>query len=238
MLSARFWITSFDSGYHAIPPIVIPTEGDSIRTEAFLIQVLDVNVEINENALQGEVEIKDIKTVREVPFSMVEWFKENWIYVVLVLLFIALIWVFFKYVQPLLKKKDGPIIPLKKSIPPDQLILDRLKSLSDQKLWQQGKVKEYQSALSELIRLYIELQFKLPALESTTPEIIQSLSHRKFTSKQIDDLTNLLNLADLVKFAKHKPLPDQHERGMSQAIDFVKSTSIEEEQVELNTSVR
>jgi hypothetical protein len=236
VLSARIWITSFDTGYHAIPPIVIPTEGDSIRTEAFLIKVSGVEVEMSQKALEGEIEIKDIKTVREVPFSFTEWFKENWIYFAIAILILALIWAFFKYVQPLLKKKDGAIISLKKTIPPDQLILDKLKELSNQKLWQQGRVKEYQSALSELIRLYIELQFKLPALESTTPEIIKSLSHRNFNAIQIEDLTELLNLADLVKFAKHKPLPDEHEKGMSRAIEFVKSTAVEDETDTLNPS--
>lgn len=232
VLSARIWITSFDSGYHTIPPIAIPTATDSIKTEVFLIQVSDVVVEMNEKALEGEIEIKDIKPVREIPFSFIEWFKENWIYFAITLLLLILIWAYFKYLQPILKKKEGSVIQLKKVIPADEIILKKLKELSDQKLWQQGKVKEYQSALSDIIREYIELQFNLPALESTTPEIISSLSHRNFNTKQVEDLTDLLNLADLVKFAKHQPLPDEHERGMKQANDFVKSTKKEEEVLE------
>ncbi|HNS46712.1 MAG TPA: hypothetical protein PKH94_05690, partial [Bacteroidales bacterium] len=37
-------------------------------------------------------------------------------------------------------------------------------------------------------------------------------------------LKEMLELADLVKFAKENPLPDQQERSMNQAIDFVKET--------------
>jgi protein subunit release factor A len=78
-------------------------------------------------------------------------------------------------------------------------------------LWQKGEVKEYYSELTD-IRNYIEEAIEIPAMESTTSELIVALraaSLKKEMSVSQDTIENLervLKQADLVKFAKSKPL--------------------------------
>jgi len=79
-------------------------------------------------------------------------------------------------------------------------------------LWQNNKIKEYYSELTEIVRGYIERELKVPALENTTDEVLAMIKDFKNadsieTSKEtIKKLKDLLQEADLVKFAKSKPL--------------------------------
>ena len=72
--------------------------------------------------------------------------------------------------------------------------------------------EEYYSELTEIVRGYIERELKVPALENTTDEVLAMIKDFKNadsieTSKEtIKKLKDLLQEADLVKFAKSKPL--------------------------------
>ena len=94
-----------------------------------------------------------------------------------------------------------------------------------QKLWQAGRVKEYHTQLTEILRTYIEDRFKRNALESTSSEIIDDLTgHPEITKEVLEKLRQLLVLADLVKFAKAMPLPAEHESCLDNGVEFVKAT--------------
>lgn len=62
-----------------------------------------------------------------------------------------------------------------KPLLPHELALQKLVALQQQKLWQKGDVKPYQSELTFIIREYLENRFNIQALESTTDEIVQNL---------------------------------------------------------------
>lgn len=102
--------------------------------------------------------------------------------------------------------------------------LEKLESLKTKELWQQGKIKEYQSELTYIIREYLENRFGVQALESTTDEIVKDLKGGEFNPQHEESLKEILQIADLVKFAKAKPTEDIHDRFMNQAVDFVEET--------------
>jgi uncharacterized phage-like protein YoqJ len=54
-----------------------------------------------------------------------------------------------------------------------------------------------------------------------THDILESVEGTPVTQQTRSKLKEMLELADLVKFAKENPLPDEQERSMNQAIDFV-----------------
>ena len=92
---------------------------------------------------------------------------------------------------------------------------------------QNNKVKEYYSELTDIVRGYIESEIKVSALEKTTDEIIDTLTDFNNaetieTSKEtIKKLKALLQEADLVKFAKSKPLAIEIEEDRKDAEDIV-----------------
>jgi predicted RNA binding protein with dsRBD fold (UPF0201 family) len=87
-----------------------------------------------------------------------------------------------------------------------------LNTLEKKELWQHGEIKEYYSELTNIVRNYIEEAIEIPAMESTTYELIEGLKiaslrkKMKLSQETIENLFVVLKQADLVKFAKSKPL--------------------------------
>ncbi len=96
--------------------------------------------------------------------------------------------------------------------------------LKKSKLWQQGEVKAYQSQLTFIVREYLDGRYNIQALESTTHEILTQLNPIHLSEDWKSKLKEMLELADLVKFAKAEPPIEAHDRLMNYAEDFVMTT--------------
>src|ERR1051325_9077619 len=216
-------VTSFDSGYYAIPPFKFIVNGDTSKaaeTEALLLSVNTVAIDTTKN-------IKDIKPPIEVPFSWKEYLP--YVYWGLGgLAVLAGIILLVRYYQK--KRKAKAIVPeiIIPKIPPHVTALERLEKLKEEKLWQQGKLKQYHSEISEILRQYIEHRFYIPAMEQVTDEILYAFRTADAPEEQKMKLRHTLILADLVKFAKELPLPNENEQSWMNAYEFVMATKIEE----------
>ena len=133
------------------------------------------------------------------------------------------------YVYKRYQKRKAEYVPEKIviKVPPHVTALNSLRTLREKQLWQKGMIKEYHSEITEIIRRYFEERFNLPALEMTSGEAVDELRKRIGTEAIIEDTTNFLSNADLVKFAKYKPLASVNEEMMKQAEDIVHKTKTE-----------
>jgi hypothetical protein len=61
-------------------------------------------------------------------------------------------------------------------------------------------------------------------MEMTSSQILDALRRNKDTKEVNKYLNEILSMADFVKFAKMRPMPDDNERVMRQAFDFVELT--------------
>jgi len=218
-------ITSFDSGYYALPPFKFIINKDTIGTDPLLLEVQTVAVDTSKA-------IYDVKKPLSEPFSILDWLKDNWIYIVGVLTFIILIIALFYYLKN--RKPKEVVKEIIPDIPAHIIALQSLEKLKEQKLWQSGKTKQYHSSISEILRDYIEKRFGVNAMEETTSEILYGLRLQSIPTDLMNELTQTLTLADLVKFAKENPLPNENESSLNKAIDFVSNTKIEEIKPENN----
>ena len=109
--------------------------------------------------------------------------------------------------------------------PPHEVALTDLQALKAAALWQKGEVKDYHSQLTHIVRRYLEQQFNIAALESTSPEIMQEIAKISVLSPHKQSISQLLNIADLVKFAKATPEADLHEQLLKQAETLVLQTT-------------
>ncbi len=110
-------------------------------------------------------------------------------------------------------------------VPPYVRALQSLDQLKKEKIWQKGRVKEYYIILSDTVRQYVQEQFGIDAMESTTGETLQKF--RRFAYDDtllLEMLESLLNLSDLVKFAKEDPTPTENETNLNNAYLFVEKT--------------
>jgi hypothetical protein len=124
-------------------------------------------------------------------------------------------------------KKQKQRIPVEEKpviVPPHIKALEALRLLENEQVWQKGMIKEYQSRLTDIIRTYLEDRYQISAMEMTSFEIQESLEKVNFERKYNDDLTYILQIADLVKFAKATPEGSIHADFMAKAVAFVENT--------------
>ncbi len=169
--------------------------------------------------LADDAEIYDIKPIKKMKASLRE-ILTYFIPIVLVLGLIA--WLVYRH---FFRKKKQTVDNIweNDAIPAHIAAISSLEKLRNQKLWQAGKIKQYHSELTFIVRMYIEKRFSVPALEMTTREICKSLPPHLDKKESLDDLKPALEVADLVKFAKYQPLPVENEKSLEQAIEFVKA---------------
>lgn len=218
-----YTITSFDSGSYRIPPywFTFNLNGmvDSIPSNGVTLRVHSMTIDTTKGPA-------DIKLPYEAPLTL----KEVTPYILGVILIGAII--FFILYSIKRRKNNQPIfsIPVKPKEPAHIIALRELDRIKDEKIWQKGKTKQYYSEVTEALRTYIENRFEIPAMEQTSDETIDAFRYRRdlLNEKCFTNLSQLLQLADLVKFAKYKPLPDDDNMTLVNAYFFVNDTKKEE----------
>lgn len=197
-LIKKYGLTQFDSGRYTIPSIKILIDKKPFFTDSIKVEVANVKVDTLQ---QKMYDIKDIASVDE---GIGNW----WIYVLIVLVIIGIGAFVYWYVKKRqLKKIEEEVYKT-----PIEKATSLLNNLEKKELVQKGEIKEYYSELTDIARNYIEEAIHIPAMESTTSELIQAIraasTQKKMTltPETVENLERVLRQADLVKFAKSKPL--------------------------------
>jgi hypothetical protein len=197
-LVKKYGLTQFDSGKYTIPSVKILINNKVFLSDSLKVEVANVQVD---TLKQKMYDIKDIVPANE---GIGDWWKY-----LLILLLIAGIGAFIYWY---IKKRQKQEIEEEIYKTPIEKATSLLNNLEKKELWQQGEVKEYYSQLTDIVRNYIEEAIEIPAMESTTSELIEGLKtasqkkKMKLSQETIDNLFVVLKQADLVKFAKSKPL--------------------------------
>ena len=223
-VNKRYLITSFDGGVHKIPPFVFKLNGANInniiRTDTLQLGVRSFEIDTTKANF-------DIAMPIHTPVSFAE--IAPWAGGGLLLIAILLAGYYFyrryKRNQPLFKAN----IPAE---PAHVIALRKLEEIDGQKLWQTGKIKQYHSDLTDAVRNYLDERFGLATLESTTEETMDAVSGEIMHKDLIADLKVILERADLAKFAKFQPLPDENQLSLKYAYRIVEKTLIKETVIE------
>ncbi len=208
----QFSFTVFDTGYIKLPPIPMVYHSNGIVDTAYSN---DLVVEVN-SIIVDSTGLAPIKPILKEPLKLRDYLP----YILAFLAGCILIALF------VIRKKKARLeeTVIKIPDPPHEVALRDLAILKDKKLWQKGKIKSYQSELTHIIRAYIEKRFDTPALESTTGEILLALINKEIDEFQLSHLDQILNMADLIKFAKATPEVNIHSDFMDMAESFVLQT--------------
>lgn len=224
----QYVVSAYDSGLFHAGPVVVFYKNGTGAVDSAISNVVDVNV--TTLPVDTTRPFKAIKAPLDVPINWMEYLPYIiGAFVLLNLLVGAYLW-FKKY------RKQKPAIaarPLPKD-PPHIWARKELKKLDDERLWQTDQVKLYYSRLTEILRLYLEYRYKWLALESTTEEIEVEMANYNLKEKAKENLLQILRTADLVKFAKMLPAPDQNIKAMESANKFIDFTEPREEELAQN----
>jgi hypothetical protein len=110
-------------------------------------------------------------------------------------------------------------------LPAHEIALAALQDLERKQLWQKDKIKDYQSELTDIMRAYLSARYDIPAQEQTTRETKHSLKALDLHPRLIDQVLQVLQVADLVKFAKARPDVSIHQQFLDDARQIVIDTA-------------
>ena len=215
-LVRKYILTGFDSGAFYIPQQQIFIKNQAYLTDSMLVNVATIAIDTT------KVKKFAIKGIKSEPYQFDDF--KIYIYILLAILAIIGFWVYWFVLR---KQKTEKEELTYRTLPPYEEAIYRLNELDEKQLWQKNHIKKYYSELTEIVRGYIERELKIPALESTTDEIVETLlDFNKVktieTSKEtIKTLKELLQEADLVKFAKSKPLSYEIEEDRKDAENII-----------------
>jgi len=196
-LTKKYLLTSFDSGRWVIPQQEVIVNNQKYLTDSVIINVATVKVDTTKQQLFP------IKPIKKEPFALID--ARPYLWWVVAFLILVVIGLFYW-----LRKKDIKILR-KPVVPPFIIAMDRLKALDQKQLIKAKKLKLFYIELTDIIRHYIEDDLSIPAMESTSDELLETISdfnessHLNIDKETIAKLNQLLKSADLVKFAKFKP---------------------------------
>jgi hypothetical protein len=214
-LSQELTLTSFKDSLFAVAPIAVVSGGDTFFTAPMALNV------IQPFEVDSSLAITDIKDIEKAPIYW--WGILRWILLALAVigLFVGAYYGVQWYRKHFLKEEE--VIEPELLRPADEVALEKLDEIKAQKIWKDGKVKEYQTELTDVVREYIGRRFDVQSTEKTSDETLRAM--KPLIDKELfAKLSKMLQLADLVKFAKWHTTPDENEQALSTAYEFVNET--------------
>ena len=227
----EYIITSFDSTLYSIPPFEVTVNDSVFRSNTLALAVYSIPIDTaNLQNICGPKEIWDEQLTWE------EYRDAVYLGIILTILCAALIWVVVRFVK---NKPIIRIVKIKPKLPSHITALNRIEEIKSDSTWRQNSnVKEYYTRLTDILREYMNERYGFNATEMTTAEIIETLMKIK-DKESLKELKEILEVADLVKFAKLHPAMNDNDRNMTNAIDFVNETkNVEEEKIVQPTEKR
>ena len=197
LYTKKYSLIQFDSGDFYIPQQQVLINGFSKISELIPVRVNTIKVDTLKQKLY------DIKPLEEVQKNYEELIAQILWGIVFI---IFLLGIFYTY---LFKKRRKELKEME--LPPFERAIEQLRALENENLNKQEEYKRYYSRLIEVVRVYLQEDAKIDALESTSDELLAKLEIRKdagtldLDRKTLLSLREVLQNADLVKFAKSMP---------------------------------
>lgn len=205
----------FDADTLSLPPLPIHFNGQGLaNTNPLEIIVLPTP------SPDDLVDMRGIKDIHREPTWWTDYLPWVAAIAALILLVVLASWLISRAQQ----KKKQAALSRTVGLPAHELAWKKLDALTQKRLWDKGLVKEYCAELTFILREYLEKRYSVPALESTSEEIVAQLHETDFPENLNTGLQELLSKADLVKFAKATPPETFHEEAMSFARKIILET--------------
>ncbi|MDE7387478.1 MAG: cell wall anchor protein [Muribaculaceae bacterium] len=225
-ITRRIILQSFDSGAYTLPPIFWESAGDTMLSNMVTLKVNPVDVshleDIHPNA--------DTMSIASRWYDFLpDWLVDYWGWLLLTIVIVA-----GGVCAILIYQKRIPLtlIPAKKPVPPYEMACQRLNTLREQHYCERGQEREYYTELTDILREYIDKRFGINAMEMTSRQILEHLGANEITRPSERLMRQILEVADFVKFAKMRPMPDDNVKSFNSAMKFVEDTkpqAVEEE---------
>ena len=196
LFTKKYALIQFDSGNYVIPQQAVFVNGFARISDSIPIRVNTVVVDTLKQKMF------DIKPLVEVTRDYNQLIRTILIITLILLLVGGIVYTyFFRKRQKSLKEQELSTF---------EKALKKLKTIGSKQLKTQRDYKEYYTELINVLRVYLEDETDIDAMERTSRELIedllkqQELNQEVLDKETIEELEKLLNSADLVKFAQYQ----------------------------------
>jgi hypothetical protein len=200
LLKQSITLVFWDTGNYVLPPLAFTfTTGNGTDT-AFSETAL-IKVKYPDGITGDSTYLAPIKNILEEKKTFWDYLID-YQYVIYTILLIAIIaaaaYFYLKYRKT--TERKGELSPEKKA-------LESLEKLLAEEYSQKNQHGLYHEGISTIVRTYLNEKFGIKALESICSEIIENINDGQLSESLRMELKDVLETADLVKFAKASPLP-------------------------------
>ena len=214
-------LPSFEDSLFYIEPLPFVSGDDTVWSESLMLNVVQP-FEMD----SADMAITDIKGIYRAPIWW--WGFLRWVLLALAVAGVGVGgYYLITYLQSRMGKRDEDAVAAEPLRPAEEVALEKLDTIREQKIWQTGQIKEYHTQLTDVVREYIARRFEVSSAEQTSDETLRAMRPLLSDKKDLyEQLRKMLTLADLVKFAKWTATPDENELSLRSAYTFVKETTI------------
>lgn len=206
----------FDSGFYTLPPIAYVSGRDTAYTDPLTLKIVPVPAQASDEISDYTATLAPGKGVfyDRLPLWLLEWW---WLILVAILVVGAGVVFLSRYKRVKLRKAARPL-------PPYQEAIRDLDLLKEQKLWENGRDKEYYTRLIDILRRYISRRFEIHAMEMTSDQILDSVKTHERIKPYLRQFKAVLAVADFVKFANMRSTPEENIGAIDEVKNFVEAT--------------
>ena len=205
-------IAPFEEGIYRLPDIRVLRDKDTLVFEGLDLDVKTMPVDT------ATYQLHDIKGQMRYPLTakeVVPWVMLLWLVAGLVALTVCLV---------IIRRRRADGTPVSRD-PAYIVALRELDKWRGDKFWAPERQKTFYSGITDTLKTYIEDRFGVDAPEMTTAELFDALRQADDLPADLrEELRDLFERADFVKFAKHVASDEDNARALPTAVRFVTST--------------
>jgi hypothetical protein len=213
---SQYTFIAFDSAGLELPPLKVPVRaGETLETNTLQLTV---------KPTYATPEVDTAERIRDIRRESGHW-SDYWPWALGALTLLLLL-------SRLLRRKKKPQAapppvqaPPPVAIPAHQIALQKLTLLEQKQQWKKGELLPFYAEISLVMREYLENRFRVPALESTTREILPLLKNAGFPDNLVGVLRDILHESDMTKYAQHPPPEHFHEKALQMARQLIMATA-------------
>ena len=220
-ITRDYTLTAFDSALYRLPAIEVEVNGVKVQSRgeiALKVNTIDVDHKHPDKLRlpKGPVEGIFVWNAALLGYSFLTW-----------LLFAGIIALALRLSAP---RKRTKVITVAAPPSAHAVAMEAIAQLRNTAPESTEDHRHYFTKLTDILRTYLHERFGFNAMEMTTQEIIAQL--QKHTDPQVlCEMKELLQTADLVKFARLAPALSTRERSLLQAADYVRLTQLADSEI-------
>lgn len=217
-ISREMLLQSFDSGMYVLKPILYIDGRDTVASQRLALKVVPAMVD-SLTTIHDYADVRDVK--RHLVDYLPDFLADYGLWIIAVIA-VGLIGYFLA--RKYLRRDTAGVAAAAPPEPPYEAALRALNNLKARNLCEQGREKDYYTSLTDILRTYLQRRFGINAMEMTSSQIRSMLTTHEETRPSKQYVDRVLEIADFVKFAKMRPMPEDNIMAFNSALRFIEDT--------------